>query len=85
MTSLHSEVFWHKGQRIERITAHPYDAWVVSVDLGQRNDYTAVAAMHHTRVPVDDWDFNENSGELRQKVLERFAVRGLQRLPLGTD
>jgi hypothetical protein len=85
MTSLNAEVFWDKGRRIERILAQPFSQWVVGVDLGQRNDHTAVCAMHHTREPIDAWDLNENSGELRQKVEERFAVRGLQRLPLGMD
>jgi hypothetical protein len=54
-------------------------------DLGQRNDHTVVSAIEHTRCPLDDWHVDENKATIRQKFEQRFAVRGLQRLPLGMD
>jgi hypothetical protein len=72
-----------KGKRWERLPASPYENWVMGVDLGQSADYTAISVLCHSRTPLDDWDVNEAAGKIRQKVDEKFDVRGLQRLPLG--
>ena len=80
------EQFTHHGKRWTRYTERPYQAWIMGVDLGQRHDHTAVSAIEHTRTPLpDDWAVDEAKGTIRQKVIERFAVRGLRRLPLGMD
>ena len=85
VTTLPSETFMRKGKRWTRLPEQPYECWVMGVDLGQRQDYTAVSAIQHTREPLDEWDVDERTGLIRQRVVERFAVRGLQRLTLGTD
>ncbi len=80
-----TEHFTHNDRQWTRHIETPYDAWIMGVDLGQRNDYTLVSAIHHTRVPLDNWECDELKATTRQQVEERFAVRGLQRLPLGMD
>ena len=47
MVTLAHEVLWHKGKRWERLPAEPYASWVMGVDLGQSQDYTAVSAIEH--------------------------------------
>jgi hypothetical protein len=79
------ERFMHKGRNWTRYFEPPYQQWVVGCDLGKRVDYTALNAMQHTREPLDDWEVDEVQATTRQKVVQRFAVRGLQRLPLGMD
>ena len=76
----------YKGERVMRVPEKHYEQWIVGVDLGQRQDYTAVSAIQHTRTPIpDQWQHDKRTGKLRQKVEERFAVRGLRRLPLNMD
>ena len=61
--------------------------WIVSVDLGQSSDPTAIAVIEHTRGVYDSNSPQErhtNTGSLPQKPGERFDVRHLERLPLGT-
>lgn len=57
------------------------DRWIVSVDLGQSHDYTAICAIHHTIVPSKEWRFERNAH--RQQKVERFDVLHLERRPLG--
>ena len=33
----------------------PIDRWIVGVDLGQSTDPTALCALNHRVVPLDDW------------------------------
>jgi len=81
-----AERFLHKGRWWTRYTDQPYDCWVMAADLGKRVDFTAITAIEHTRTPLaDQWDVDEVKAVTRQKVEERFAVRGLQRLPLNMD
>jgi hypothetical protein len=80
------ETFTHKNKRWQRFINSYYEFWALSVDLGQRHDFTAITAMRHTRTPlVDEWDVDELKGTITQKVEQRFDVLGLQRLPLGMD
>lgn len=82
---LKHEFFTHKGKRWERLPEEPMQRFVVGVDLGQSADYTAVAVIDHSRTPLpDDWHVDEVACRIRQRVDERFDVRHLQRLPLGT-
>jgi hypothetical protein len=58
------------------------DRWIVSVDLRQSHDYTAICAIHHTVVPLPtNWKLI--NGALRQQKIERFDVLHLERLRLG--
>jgi hypothetical protein len=66
---------------VPMIDVKPRDRWVVSVDLGQSHDYTAIAAIHHTVTPLNKYDFIK--GVHRQKKVERFDVLHLERRPLG--
>ena len=83
VVALPEETFWHRGQRWHRIPEQPYQRFVMGVDLGQSQDSTAIAVIDHTRTPLDDWDANETTGNIKQKFDEHFDVRHLQRLPLG--
>jgi hypothetical protein len=66
------------------IPAKARDRWIVAADLGQSNDPTAIAALHHTIVPLDTWDEpNARCSQWKQQRVERFYVRYLERLPLG--
>jgi hypothetical protein len=80
-----TERFKYKGKMYTRYIEEPYSSWIVGVDLGQRVDYTAVSVIEHVRTPTDEWDVNEAACTSKQKVEERFTVRGLQRLSLGLD
>lgn len=82
--ALPEETFEFEGRKWHRIPAKPEHRFVVGVDLGQSQDFTAIAVLHHTRVPLDTWNPDEATGKLRQEVEERFDVRHLQRLPLGS-
>lgn len=80
------EPFTYKGERWHRWSEPAYEQWIEAVDLGQRQDYTAIAAIQHTRSPLpDDWVVDEVKRITRQRVIERWAVRGLLRLPLNME
>jgi hypothetical protein len=64
------------------IEARARDRWIVSVDLGQSHDYTAVCGLHHTIVP-DPKDWKLVNGAYRQQKVERFDILHLERRPLG--
>jgi hypothetical protein len=59
------------------------DKWILGVDLGQSTDPTALCALNHRIVPVDDWTQDDKAQCWRQAKTEHFDVRHLQRLPLG--
>ena len=49
-------------------------------------DHTAIAVIDHSRTPIpDDWHVDDANKIIKQKVVENFDVRHLQRLPLGTS
>lgn len=68
---------WH------RIPAPRIDRWTVAVDLGQANDSTAIAVLHHTVIPHDTWTPNRKAETWKQDRTQRFDLLHLQRLPLG--
>jgi hypothetical protein len=81
-----SERFKYGGKMYTRLIEEPYSSWEVAVDLGQRQDYTALSVIEHTRMPIpDDFEVDEAWKTIKEKVTERYAVRWLQRLPLGMD
>jgi hypothetical protein len=60
----------------------------VGCDLGQSNDPTAISVLHRSREPLRSWSTileTDNLIEKHQDVAERFDVRHLERLPLGTS
>jgi hypothetical protein len=63
------------------------DRFIVTADLGQSIDPTAIAVLHHHVVPLDTWTEIRGANGfniLRQDRDECFDVRHLARLPLGT-
>lgn len=62
----------------------PIDRWIVGVDLGQSTDPTALCALNHRVVPLDDWIQDDKAKRWKQKRTEHFDVRHLERVPLGT-
>jgi hypothetical protein len=62
--------------------------FIVGVDLGQSQDPTAIAVVEHIRGVLDPnttIERHTGTGSLPQKPAERFDVRHLERLPLGTS
>jgi hypothetical protein len=55
--------------------------FIVSVDLGQSTDPTAIAVLHWCSRPLDTW--THKNFLHRQDVQEHIDVRHLERLPLG--
>lgn len=86
------ETYTYRGEPWRRIPASPREGYVVSVDLGQSNDPTAISVTHHTVRPLDEWKFTKVPGRnafntfntAREKTEERFDVRHVERVPLGT-
>ena len=85
VSNLPQQSFMYKGERVRRMPETHYAQWIAGVDLGQRQDYTAISAIEHTRTPLDEWVHDKRSGRLRQQAEQRYAVRGLQRFPLNLD
>ena len=80
------ETFTHHGQTWKRYPAPPPDeAYVMGVDLGQSQDPTAIAVLHHQRTPLSTWTANKSVQTTRQDVEELFDVVHAERLPLGTS
>jgi hypothetical protein len=63
------------------LPARKRDRWILGVDLGQSNDYTAICGLHHTVTPLDTW--TPWHGSMKQARVERFDVMALARRPLG--
>jgi hypothetical protein len=62
--------------------------WIVGCDLGQSSDPTAIAVLECTKGVLDPntaYERHTNTGSLPQTPAERFDVRHLERLPLGTS
>ena len=79
------ETFEHKGQSWKQYLAPKSDeAYVLGVDLGQSQDPTALAVLHYTLTPTDEWDVNDRLRITKPVVEERFDVVHAERLPLGT-
>lgn len=63
--------------------ARPVNRWIVSADLGQSTDPTAICVMHHSVTPLETWKAIPERNLHRQDRVERYDVRHLERLPLG--
>jgi hypothetical protein len=79
------ETYQHRGKTWERRPAEARERFIAGVDLGQSSDPTAIAVVHHTHTPLDDWEIRhgKNRSFTIQRAEERFDVRHLERLPLG--
>ena len=81
------ETFTHEGRQWRRITAEADERWVLSVDLGQAADFTAISLLHHRRSPLETFAeirHPNGRGSLKQNVEEVIDVRHLERLKLHT-
>jgi hypothetical protein len=78
-----AETFVHKGRTWTRTPVASYQKYAMGVDLGQSQDYTAIAVLDHSITPLDAWDVDERTCKIKQKFEERFDVRHLERLALG--
>lgn len=65
------------------LPAKAVDRWIVGLDVGQSIDPSAVSAIQHVVTPVDEWKYS-GGVTWRQQSTEKFLVRHLERLPLGT-
>jgi hypothetical protein len=71
---------------IEPVFLHRSSDFVVGVDLGQATDPSAIAVIEHVRGVLDSGSkFERHTGlsGRKQKPVEYFDVRHLERLPLG--
>ena len=82
------ETFEHEGARWRRVRAEAKEAFIVAADLGQSTDPTAICVLHHTITPLETWTVVKHpngGGSTKQDVCERFDVRHIERVPLGTS
>lgn len=63
--------------------ARPRHDWILSADIGQSVDPTAICALEHTVRPTGRLIPDERAKVLRQERIEAFNVRHLERLKLG--
>jgi hypothetical protein len=67
------------------IPVKPRDDWYVGMDVGQSVDPSALAAINHVvTTNENDWTCDDKNRIWKQKKIERFYVRHLERLPLQT-
>jgi hypothetical protein len=65
--------------------ARKVSRWITGVDLGKSIDSTAIAILHHTITPTDEWLPDAKARAWRQEAVQRFDLVHLQRLALGTN
>ena len=80
-----SQTFKYQGSRWTRYPAQFEEAYVMGVDLGQSQDPTAIAVMHHTKTPLDTWTVDEKALKTVQDVQKRYDVVAAERVPLNTS
>jgi hypothetical protein len=66
------------------VTMRASDRFVLGLDIGQSIDPSAVCVLQHVRRPLGTWVPDDRAKRWRQAVDEKFLVRHLERLPLGT-
>lgn len=80
------ETFQHQGQTwIRYLAPKPEEAYVMGSDLGQSQDPTAIAVLHHTRTPLDSWTTDMVRRTIRQDVEEFYDIEHAERVPLNTS
>jgi hypothetical protein len=65
--------------------ARPVDRFIVGLDLGKSIDSTAIAVLHHTVTPLEQFKNDLKRGTSKQLQDERFHVVHLERIALGTS
>jgi hypothetical protein len=83
------ETIHHSEGRFRRIPARTVDLFVVGVDLGQSQDWTAIAVIQHSTRALPTWTprkarYGDGTGRLVQDTETFFDLRALERIPLGT-
>src|SRR5258705_8918923 len=61
----------------------PRHEWILAMDVGQSIDPSAVCALEHIVRGTGEMIPNEQTKTIRQRRVEQFRVRHLERLPLG--
>jgi hypothetical protein len=80
------ETFPYRGHEWRRHPARPPEqTYVLGIDLGQSQDPTALAVLHHTRTPLTTWTLDKKAHTTRQDIEEHLDVVHAERLPLGTS
>jgi hypothetical protein len=76
--------FQHNGETWHRHRAYPSRRFIVGLDLGQSQDFTALSVLEWDRTPLPTWKPKRgNSNALIQDTQDRYDIRHLERLPLG--
>ena len=84
------EVIEYEGKHYRRRCARTIDRFVVGVDLGKQNDFTAICVLHHSTRALESWTSTLprggawQIGRLEQDTETFFDVLALERIPLGT-
>jgi hypothetical protein len=75
------------GEHFERVPVRPRGAYVLSIDPGQSSDPTAIAILDAQVSGTDKWRLVRGASKnlLYEDKAERFHVRHLERMPLGTS
>jgi hypothetical protein len=83
--ALATQDFTFKGERWRRVTHTPERNFCVGLDLGQSSDPTALAVIDYQKIPLDEYVPNHETKTTTQLCKERYDVRHLERLALGTS
>jgi hypothetical protein len=65
-------------------SVRPLHEWILSMDVGQSIDPSAVCALEHRVTGNGKFTADETNRVIREQRVESFHVRHLERLPLGT-
>lgn len=85
MVTVTRENFSYRGEQWRRERAVPVDRFFMGADLGQSIDPTAICVLHHRVEPLDDWTVERAKHVTRQRAVETFDIRHLERIPLGVS
>lgn len=64
---------------------NPKDQFLVGIDIGKAQDHTAIAIVHYTVTPEKVFEPSYDPPIYREKMVQRFDLVHLQRLPLGMN
>jgi hypothetical protein len=83
------DIIHHPDGTYRRVHARTVDLFVVGVDLGQSQDWTAIAVVQHSTRTLPTWTphkarYGDGTGRLVQDMETFFDLRALERIPLGT-
>jgi hypothetical protein len=83
------EILKTKDGTYRRECARALDKYIVGCDVGQSQDASAIAVVHHSTRALETWTphhpkSQNYTGRLVQNVKQCFDLRALERIPLGT-